>query len=123
MGNDDINESPRAFQAHACPTIMSVKSTERWTQGWLIATALRQALILCSDQTLGCNNNTDDEVGDMGLLLTSLISKAAPVQEILFTFMGGAHTDHRKEDPGTRHPPESINITFQEKDCTLRQAL
>lgn len=35
----------------------------------------------------------DDVVGDMGLLLTSLISKAAPVQEILFTFIGGVDTD------------------------------
>lgn len=44
------------------------------------------------DQTLG-GNNAGDGVGDMELLLTSLLSKAATVQEILFTFIPGRRVD------------------------------
>lgn len=92
VGNDDIQEAPCAFQAHARSPITSVKSRKRWAQGWVILTTLRQAWKSCWDQTLG-GNNAGDGVGDPGLLLTSLISKAAAVQEILFTFIPGRRVD------------------------------
>ena len=65
---------------------------ERWAQGWMILIAFRQALKSCWDQTLG-GKDADDEVGDVGLLLTSFITKAASVQEILFTFIHGRGVD------------------------------
>lgn len=55
-------------------------------------TAFRQARKSCWDQTLG-GKDAGDEVGDVGLLLTSLITKAASVQEILFTFIHGRGVD------------------------------
>lgn len=92
VGNDDIQEAPCAFQAHARSPITSVKSRKRWAQGWVILTTLRQAWKSCWDQTLG-GHNAGDGVGDTGLLLTSLMSKAATVQEILFTFIPGRRVD------------------------------
>lgn len=58
-------------------------------------------------------------MGNMGLFLTSLISKAAPGQEILFTFMGVESADHSKEDLRAKNPLESVNtaaLLFRKKN-------